>query len=71
MDAPTYKVLFGTDGKALADTVDLYGLTTSEAKVLEARKRGRALCLIGAQHLAVDFQIPAYKLALMGRGGGR
>lgn len=71
LDAPTYKILFGTDGKALADTVDLYGLTASEAKVLEARKRGRALCLIGAQHLAVDFQIPAYKLALMGRGGGR
>lgn len=71
LDAPTYKILFGTDGKNLADTVDLYGLTASEAKVLEARKRGRALCLIGAQHLAVDFQIPAYKLALMGRGGGR
>lgn len=71
LDAPTYKILFGTDGRNLQDTVDLYKLTPAESKVLEARQRGKALALIGAQHLPVEFDLPAYKLELMGKGGGR
>ena len=71
LDAPTYKILFGTDGKNLADTVDLYHLNTAERKVLESRQRGKALCLIGSQHILVDFELPEYKLQLMGKGGGR
>lgn len=31
----------------------------------------KALCLIGNQHVHVDFDLPAYKLELMGKGGGR
>ena len=71
LDAATYKILFGTDGRNLADTVALYKLTPAEEKILEARQRGKALALIGSQHLKVEFKIPAYKLALMGTGGGR
>lgn len=71
LDAPTYKILFGTDGKNLQDTVDLYRLTPAESKVLEARQRGKALALIGAQHIQVEFELPPYKLELMGNGGGR
>lgn len=71
LDAATYKILFGTDGRNLADTVDLFKLTPAEEKVLDARQRGKALALIGSQHLKVEFAIPAYKLALMGAGGGR
>ena len=51
--------------------MELYRLTAAERKILDARKRGRALCLIGPQHLEVDFELPAYKLELMGKGGGR
>ena len=71
LDAATYKILFGTDGRNLADTVDLFKLTPAEEKVLEARQRGKALALIGSQHLKVEFALPAYKLQLMGTGGGR
>ncbi len=71
LDAASYKILFGTDGRNLADTVSLFHLTPAEEKVLAARQRGRALALIGAQRLKVDFDLPAYKLALMGTGGGR
>lgn len=71
LDAAAYKILFGTDGRNLADTVSLFNLTPAEEKVLDARQRGKALALIGSQHLKVDFVIPAYKLELMGSGGGR
>lgn len=71
LDAATYKVLFGTDGRNLADTVSLFKLTPAEEKVLEARQRGKALALIGSQRLKVEFVLPQYKLELMGTGGGR
>ena len=71
LDAAAYKILFGTDGRNLADTVELFHLTPTEEKTLEAKQRGKALALIGSQHLKVEFEIPAYKLELMGRGGGR
>ena len=71
LDTAAYKILFGTDGQNLVDTVDLYKLTRAEERVLSGRQRGRAVALIGAQHLVLNFQIPRYKLALMGRGGGR
>ena len=71
LDTAAYKVLFGTDGQNLVDTVELYKLTRAEERVLSGRQRGRAVALIGAQHLVLNFQIPRYKLALMGRGGGR
>ncbi len=71
LDSAAYKILFGTDGRNLADTVQLFHLTPSEEKALEARQRGKALALIGAHRLKVEFDIPAYKLELMGRGGGR
>lgn len=71
LDAATYKILFGTDGRNLADTVALFHLTPSEEKTLEAKQRRKALALIGSHHLKVEFEIPAYKLELMGKGGGR
>lgn len=71
LDAAAYKILFGTDGQNLADTMSLFQLTPAEEKVLAARQRGKALALIGSQHLKVVFDLPAYKLKLMGRGGGR
>lgn len=71
LDAAAYKILFGTDGQNLSDTVSLFRLTQAEEKALEARVRGSALALVGSQHLKVEFDIPQYKLELMGKGGGR
>lgn len=71
LDAAAYKILFGTDGRNLADTVTLFRLTPAEEKSLEARKRGKALALIGNRHMQVEFELPQYKLDLMGGGGGR
>lgn len=71
LDAATYKILFGTDGRNLADTVEIFHLTPAEEKALEAKQRKKALALIGSHHLRVEFEIPPYKLELMGKGGGR
>lgn len=71
LDNAAYKILFGTDGRNLADTVDLFKLTPAEEKFLESKQRGKALALIGSRHMQVDFELPQYKLDLMGRGGGR
>ena len=70
LDCATYKVFFGTDGKNLEETSDLFKLTESEKNILLSQQRGHAL-LLGKQHVHVDFDIPEYKLELMGRGGGR
>lgn len=71
VDTATYKILFGTDAQNLADTVSMFHLTEAEAKILAARRRKRALAMLGSQRLKVEFDIPAYKLELMGKGGGR
>ncbi|MBP3673479.1 MAG: hypothetical protein J6J18_06590 [Oscillospiraceae bacterium] len=71
LDAAEYKILFGTDGRNLADTVNLFKLTPAEEKGLEAKQRGKALALIGSRHMRVEFDLPQYRLDLMGRGGGR
>lgn len=71
LDNATYKFLFSADGRNLQETAETFQLTTSEQNILLAGQRGKALCLIGRQHVHVDFDLPAYKLELMGRGGGR
>lgn len=71
VDAAAYKLLFGTDGKNLQDTVDLFGLTVPERKIMEAVQQRKALAMIGSSRIQVEFDIPDYKLRLMGKGGGR
>lgn len=71
VDNAAYKILFGTDAKNLEDTEAMFRLTKSEAKVLSDRQRKRALAILGTQRLKVEFDIPSYKLELMGKGGGR
>lgn len=71
LDNATYKLLFSADGRNLKETADTFQLTEAEQNILLAGERGKALCLIGSQHIHVDFDLPAYKLELMGRGGGR
>jgi len=38
---------------------------------LERKPRGHALFLVGSKRLHVNFEIPAYKFAYMGKAGGR
>lgn len=71
LDNATYKLLFATDGKNLKETADTFQLTEAEQSILLGAPRGRALCLIGHQHICAEFDIPQYKLDLMGKGGGR
>lgn len=71
LDTATYKILMGTDGKNLQDTVELFGLTQAQRKMLERKRRKKALVFIGARRLSVEFKLPQYKLQLMGKGGGK
>lgn len=71
LDCATYKIFFGTDGKNLEETSDLFNLTDAEKNILLSQQRGHALLLLGKQHIHVDFDIPQYKLDEMGTGGGR
>ena len=71
LDNASYKFLFSADGRNLQETSEVFQLTAAEQNILLAGERGKALCLIGRQHVHVDFALPAYKLELMGRGGGR
>ncbi len=66
-----YKIMFGTDGKNLKETAELFNLTETEQNILLTAPRGKALTFIGSQRLEVIFDIPKYKLALMGNSGGR
>ena len=71
LDNATYKIIFGCDGKNLQDTVGVLNLTDQEKKLLEKQQREHALFIAGSQHMHVHFEIPQYKLDLMGEGGGR
>jgi hypothetical protein len=71
LDIPCIKLLMGCDGKNLQETKELYNLTDAEVELLESKKRGHALFVIGSKRLHVNFEIPAYKFEYMGSAGGR
>ena len=43
LDIPTYKFIFGTDGRNLAETTTLYKLTKAEEELLLSKKRGNSI----------------------------
>ncbi|RGH23182.1 MULTISPECIES: VirB4 family type IV secretion system protein [Anaerostipes] len=71
LDTPCYKILFGTDGKNLEETNDLYHLTEAERELLESKRRGHALFMAGSKRFHINFTIPDYKWAYFGKAGGR
>lgn len=71
LDSPTYKFFFGTDGKNLQETIELFGMTKSEQKLLASKAQRKAICQIGSYRIYVHFLLPQSKLDLMGSGGGR
>lgn len=71
LDTPCYKILFGTDGQNLEETDHLYNLTEAEKELLESKRRGHALFMIGSKRLHANFEIPDYKWEYFGTAGGR
>ncbi len=71
LDMACYKLLFGTDGKNLEETKKLFNLTEAEELVLEQKRRGHALLMIGSKRLHIDFKIPKWKFDYIGTAGGR
>lgn len=71
LDLPTYKVLMGTDGENLRQITEIFHLTDSEQELLAQQKRAESLFIAGSKRLKVTFEIPDYKLKLMGDAGGR
>ena len=71
LDTPCYKIIMGTDGKNLKETRDLYDLTEAEQELLMSKRRGEGLLIIGSKRLHAKFEIPDYKMRLIGEAGGR
>jgi len=71
LDIPCFKILMGCDGKNLMETKELFKLTDAEEELLEKKKRGHALLIIGSKRLHVNFEIPDYKFKYIGKAGGR
>lgn len=71
LDLPAYKIIMGTDGQNLKELTELYNLNEIEQEFLMKKKKKQALFLIGFKRMFVKFDIPKYKLDLMGKKGGR
>jgi len=71
LDIPCIKLIMGCDGQNLKETKELYNLTEAEGELLESKRRGHALFVIGSKRLHVNFEIPDYKFDYMGKAGGR
>ena len=71
LDMATYKILMGTDGRNLEDTMELFKLTENQADFLSNKKRGYAILIIGAYKILVKFEIYPYEFEYFGKSGGR
>ncbi|WP_455089895.1 VirB4 family type IV secretion system protein [Peptoanaerobacter stomatis] len=71
LDIPTYKIIFGTDGKNILETKHLYDLKTPEEELLLSKKRGNALFICGSRRMKINFELTKDELALFGKAGGR
>lgn len=71
MDIPTYKIIFGADGKNLEETKSLYNLTASEEELLLRKKRGNALFMCGSKKMKITFDLSPEEIAFFGKAGGR
>lgn len=71
LDIPTYKFIFGTDGKNLGETKDLYNLTKAEEELLLQKKRGNCLFICGSKKMKIFFDLTKEELDFFGKAGGR
>lgn len=71
LENPTYKILMGAEGESLDKIAGLYHLTEKEIRILESKRRGQGLLVIGSRRMHVKFDIPEYKFSYFGTAGGR
>lgn len=71
MDNPTYKMLMGTDGKNLQELAKLYDLTEAEQELLNAKRRGHALLMVGNKRVHAIVKLEPHEVKCFGKGGGR
>lgn len=71
LDMATYKILMGTDGKNLEESIELFKLSESQAEFLYKKKRGLAIFIIGSNRIFVRFDIFNVEFEYFGKGGGR
>ena len=71
IDNACYKFIMGTDGKNLEETKSLFKLTEAEESLLLAKQRGKGILFAGSRRIAIQIDIPAEFMKLMGRSGGR
>jgi hypothetical protein len=71
LDGACYKIIFGSDGQNLMETVKLFNLTDAEEELLRRKEKKHALMMIGSKRMHVHFDIPEYKFKYIGTAGGR
>ena len=71
LDMATYKILMGTDGVNLEESIELFKLSEAQAEFLYKKKRGLALFIIGSNRIFVRFDIFPIEFEYFGKGGGR
>ena len=71
LDMATYKILMGTDGQNLEESVELFKLSEAQAEFLYKKKRGLGLFIIGSNRIFVRFDIFPIEFEYFGKGGGR
>ena len=71
IDNSCYKFLFGSDGKGLQETVELFKLSEKEITLLESKARGKCIFCAGNIRLELQVDVPDKLLEMMGKAGGR
>lgn len=71
LDNSCYKFLFGSDGKGLQETVELFRLSEKEVTLLEGKARGKCIFCAGSVRLELQVDVPDKFFEIMGSAGGR
>ena len=71
LDNAAYKILFGTDGEELNHLKKIFKLKDAEEALLSKKQQRHALMIVGSRRMHVEFDIPDYKFAYVGKAGGR
>jgi len=70
LDMPSYKLMFGCEGKDLQELSELYNFTESEKEMVGTYQQKHALFQIGNKRIPVKIKVPDYRLDIIGTGGG-
>lgn len=71
IDNACYKLIMGTGGKNLKETVELLDLSEREQTILSGVNRGKAVFFVGGVRLDLRIEVPDEFLEMFGSAGGR